>query len=1422
MLEKITQFFRDVNNAATGNQNDKLFRCGNVRNAPHYLTANKDPQMARMWQALASSKAVAPGEGIIAKEALFARRVTPQAAAIENAVRLLTASVAKAGVYSACSATHSGHDNSPAGAITLPGYLDRAVDSLLQQCLPWQPVKAQNEATHALETAASLSDSAGHHYRSGHFHLRHSQQMDKFLHAINLPLDHHQRQRLMADLQQAGMALICTTQASEARRERAHENEMRARVMLHELSLTEQRVSGESIGARLISWGEGETASSHALFMQGVKSGKVEYLLAAGLRAIIGKFSQDLGEVFTGEIFDRQPGETSGERVVRLSNYLLAQPEANVAKVFRFQPGAAIKPLPRLDGLVIAHPPSAIHFQTVLQAEIGGQRWRLIPQGGRQAVAVPPAHSLSASRAATLNPHNHRWQIENMPGEYRFTWDPAPGLFVKNSDGYFPVSLSPDDGTLLLADGQKIFFNQHAQQWMPFYAGNSHLHAKCLNVIPESALTPEPGRQGVLTTTMGSERRVWRTPQGKYFLEIRSAADSPGKEHIRYLEGWPEGDFFTLKSPYPTPVYQQAVLQWQPVARKWHLAASPFSQLKQAESRVDPSWLQQQATPERLEPVAGRPGLYHVDHRYLLRWFDGADGQMSYLELLPTAHPADYLPEQAGADDLRFHYDENASQWQIVPQQLQAFVGLPEQIKVKPDNPFSASYGLPGYRHTYRSRDEIFIHIGHDNQGRAEYIPVVQEEGDSELFSLRALDENGADTRWLFRYQRESDEFTRVEKRLCQRVKRADDQSCVGASELSLSDRAWFNWHPQGAQESNLDYARRLYHIRGNRPVDSAIAQHTGIDAGAFSRYELLPMQQQPLRDEETQWLRKHPRRQGEMGIDYALRLLAARESELQQELILNSTIDKKSIADYCRVPMAEVVYTINIETVQWLTRHARIAAEWPETGENFESWQKKNVAYARRLLQLRQFSPNTVLVSVDSIARHAQLAPSILHEGLAADRAGWLNSLPRIFPEETDPSHDALLTRQKNQCYARRLADRRDQQQLSWLVSDKDIAAYAGVTMSLLREARQPAFSHIIHSLLQTRANIEVLPDNRLLRRQWEDCRPLLVDASDPTRSLTHQLLTPPHTVEMMRPNPPGVPRRQWHEIKQRFKAQARALIESDGKSMQAFSQKALRVVMDEQHHDVGWEIQAAEGGIPAWTFLGGYSGVWHDTEASLQNEFRKMGSERVLTYLWGSQRRGAVSGLQHANKLALINTGEIRGFPRLGENKVGVGFIDGLLPFYYTLKDIEEGEQLLIDYGEYYNPKYAIQTTMNNDVINIAAKSEGKYIVIHGWDGNISAIYSPQGALSELPAGAQAVTLQERMDDRFIIRYDVISKKNKKKIKIKINNSDHLYYALAKALDENGGNVAIKAKVDQLKAAVAAAHPEEQPLIKTEPADG
>ncbi|EIK69198.1 hypothetical protein PseBG33_1624 [Pseudomonas synxantha BG33R] len=109
----------------------------------------------------------------------------------------------------------------------------------------------------------------------------------------------------------------------------------------------------------------------------------------------------------------------------------------------------------------------------------------------------------------------------------------------------------------------------------------------------------------------------------------------------------------------------------------------------------------------------------------------------------------------------------------------------------------------------------------------------------------------------------------------------------------------------------------------------------------------------------------------------------------------------------------------------------------------------------------------------------------------------------------------------------------------------------------------------------------------------------------------------------------------------------------------------------------------------IPRFEVLGPYSGKYYPNQVALFEEERKKGSRAVLTYLFGTRsRERTVSALNSGNTLSLVNTSQLRGGPVWQTNNVVSISVGKNLTFFVANKHIKKGDELLMDYGPYYQP--------------------------------------------------------------------------------------------------------------------------------------
>ncbi|NGZ14681.1 SET domain-containing protein [Vibrio aestuarianus] len=129
------------------------------------------------------------------------------------------------------------------------------------------------------------------------------------------------------------------------------------------------------------------------------------------------------------------------------------------------------------------------------------------------------------------------------------------------------------------------------------------------------------------------------------------------------------------------------------------------------------------------------------------------------------------------------------------------------------------------------------------------------------------------------------------------------------------------------------------------------------------------------------------------------------------------------------------------------------------------------------------------------------------------------------------------------------------------------------------------------------------------------------------------------------------------------------------------------------------------AKRDIKKFEVLGVYSGILHEDERSVASVMRKEGSVSVLTYLWSTQsKKRNIDASQYANSLATINTAHLPSnkpqeifakHNNLDCVRFGPNYV-----FYVALRNINKGEELLIDYGPDYDPLQIKEESMDDSI--------------------------------------------------------------------------------------------------------------------------
>jgi|GEM_PF-6515694 len=101
-------------------------------------------------------------------------------------------------------------------------------------------------------------------------------------------------------------------------------------------------------------------------------------------------------------------------------------------------------------------------------------------------------------------------------------------------------------------------------------------------------------------------------------------------------------------------------------------------------------------------------------------------------------------------------------------------------------------------------------------------------------------------------------------------------------------------------------------------------------------------------------------------------------------------------------------------------------------------------------------------------------------------------------------------------------------------------------------------------------------------------------------------------------------------------------------------------------------------------------YAGILLKNQASLNEAIKANGSYNVFTYLFGTgpRRRHNIDAFATGNVASLVNTSQLGNQPAWGENNLSAVVFGKNLIFYVAMKDIQLGEELLVNYGPNYDP--------------------------------------------------------------------------------------------------------------------------------------
>ncbi|WP_236528871.1 SET domain-containing protein-lysine N-methyltransferase [Pseudomonas syringae] len=230
----------------------------------------------------------------------------------------------------------------------------------------------------------------------------------------------------------------------------------------------------------------------------------------------------------------------------------------------------------------------------------------------------------------------------------------------------------------------------------------------------------------------------------------------------------------------------------------------------------------------------------------------------------------------------------------------------------------------------------------------------------------------------------------------------------------------------------------------------------------------------------------------------------------------------------------------------------------------------------------------------------------------------------------------------------------------------------------------------------------IKVEPDTPPLRtlpaHQIDNSLPILQDPQNPRLSLTQTIEGPIDDIRIANWHGllDGLEPAQRTEVAARIKDSIKDWLRTEGQHGSRFEQTLeLATALDDGGPARGVSVWARRD-IPQFEVLGPYTGKYHESVASLFQEQRKQGARAVLTYLFNTRSKTrTVSAFNSSNILSLVNTSQLRNGPVWRANNVAIVSVGKNLTFYVALKDIKKADELLVDYGPFYQtvPDIAIK---------------------------------------------------------------------------------------------------------------------------------
>ena len=215
-----------------------------------------------------------------------------------------------------------------------------------------------------------------------------------------------------------------------------------------------------------------------------------------------------------------------------------------------------------------------------------------------------------------------------------------------------------------------------------------------------------------------------------------------------------------------------------------------------------------------------------------------------------------------------------------------------------------------------------------------------------------------------------------------------------------------------------------------------------------------------------------------------------------------------------------------------------------------------------------------------------------------------------------------------------------------------------------------------------------------RRTEHQVNNTLPILQDPKDPSRSQLKEAEGDIDDITTVRwGSLAGITKNQKEQIRKEMREWLH-LAESDRETYAKRLDESFEIAIAIEHGPERGRGVYTKKTIKQYEVVGPYAGKLHTNPESLQRSIRYNGSYDVLSYLFGTRSaQRAVDAFNTGNTMSLVNTSQLpdqRAWAQ--DNLVAVTF--GLnLTFYIALRDIDVGEELLLDYGRYYNPMSMIK---------------------------------------------------------------------------------------------------------------------------------